>query len=230
MIGWCCVDTLAYGGYSNDFPLLQMRRYFNVIANTYQCQTIPKCNPIVFNTQVEPPKLWGLKPPQLGPEPPQLERESVSKPGRNREVQGFWWYFAHFLPVQPHNSFWKATPAPDHDIMWKGLTQVLFDTAQPKSGLHISHLNDIHTASPITHSTLNMPECDSPFLTFHKFEDGVLARWCGFPTLASSSLNFKILLYQNVDQQNVLSNDLDNGGRTPQSFNVTAVMSLWHSM
>ena len=22
MIGGCCVDTLAYGGYSNDYPLL----------------------------------------------------------------------------------------------------------------------------------------------------------------------------------------------------------------
>ena len=114
-----------------------------------------------------------------------------------------------------------------HDIMWKSLTQVLFGTAQPKSGLHISHLNDIHTASPITHSPLNMPECDSPFSTFHKFEDGVLAMWCGFPTLASSSLNFKILIYQNVDQQNVLSDDLDNGCRTPQPFNV---WQLWCSV
>ena len=106
-----------------------------------------------------------------------------------------------FIKAATHYSHLVCDTCCYHDIMWKSLKQVLFDTAQPKSGLHISHLNDIHTASPITHSPLNMPECDSPFLTLHKFEDGVLAMWCGFLTLASSSLNFKILIYLNVDQQ-----------------------------
>ena len=54
--------------------------------------------------------MCGLEPPQLGSEPPQLERESVSNPRGNRKFKDFGGTLSSFNRFSPSTSFAKLRP------------------------------------------------------------------------------------------------------------------------